>query len=328
MRGLRQAAFLLAFVFLCVLAVRADAASVTLSEGYFYDANRDRTILYKLYAPEPLESQSPVVIFSHGLGGSTASAPYLGEALAAHGYIAFFIQHPGSDIEIWKGKTDPEEINQALRHASRHPRVAMDRFKDLPVVLEELEAMNQQRGNPLYRMMDLGRIGMAGHSYGGRSVMAAAGEETDLEGYSFHEPRIKAAVVLSPNVPDRYLGAPDADLTAVYKDVTIPVFHITGTKDDHPFSAGGFDPVTRTMPFRNIAAPGQYLLVLGGADHYSFGGSIVRGMKTSDVPYQKLVAEAVVLFFDAKLKGNVQAEQELTIGFPRKLSGDDVFEYK
>ncbi len=39
---------------------------------------------------------SPVVLFSHGLGGSREGFKHGGEHWAKRGYIAFFIQHPGA----------------------------------------------------------------------------------------------------------------------------------------------------------------------------------------------------------------------------------------
>jgi predicted dienelactone hydrolase len=44
----------------------------------------------------------PVILFSHGLGGSKENSAYLGNFWAAAGYIAVFMQHKGSDIDIWK----------------------------------------------------------------------------------------------------------------------------------------------------------------------------------------------------------------------------------
>ena len=40
---------------------------------------------------------APVVLFSHGLGGSREGYGYLGSYWAAHGYVAVHLQHIGSD---------------------------------------------------------------------------------------------------------------------------------------------------------------------------------------------------------------------------------------
>src|SRR3990167_3541328 len=44
----------------------------------------------------------PVILFSHGLGGSREGNRFLGEHWARRGYVAVFLQHPGSDTGVWK----------------------------------------------------------------------------------------------------------------------------------------------------------------------------------------------------------------------------------
>jgi predicted dienelactone hydrolase len=53
---------------------------------------------------------APVVLFSHGLGGSRTGSVFLGEHWAARGYVAVFLQHPGSDDSIWKDKPWQERM--------------------------------------------------------------------------------------------------------------------------------------------------------------------------------------------------------------------------
>lgn len=326
MRALKQAVFLLIFTVFCGLATQAYAATVIVTDSQFYDPERDRYVPFRLYAPSPVASPAPVIIFSHGLGGSIEAAPYLGDALASEGYMTFFIQHPGSDREIWRGLRDAGEVTKALRQSIRNPNHAIDRYKDLTFVINELIAAHGDRESPLFRKLDLRRIGMAGHSYGARSVMMAAGEQTPFGGPVFKDPRVRAAIALSPDIPDKYIGKSDEEIATLYTDIEIPIFHITGTEDGHPFH-DGFDPVTRTLPYKNIKTPHQYLLVLDGAEHSTFGGSVRKG-KVTDAGYQQTVAEAAVMFFNAYLMGDTIALSDLRQGFRKKLSPMDRFEYK
>lgn len=317
---LKHLTFLLTFA--GILTQNAYAAEITY--GIFKDRQRSREIPYKLYAPVSASEPAPVVIFSHGLGGSTEAAPYLGHALAENGYYAFFIQHPGSDKSVWEGK-GLLEIKKALRESIATPESAINRYNDLPFVVDELERLNRSEG-PLHGRLDLSRIGMAGHSFGARSVMAAAGEAATFGGPAFFkDPRIKAAIALSPNVPERSADTPAAELSPLYRHISIPLFHVTGTKDGHPFRRD-FDPATRTKPYQAIEAPDQYLLVLDGAEHSTFGGH-KRG-HANDAAYRKTVAEGAVLFFDAYLKGNREALARLREDFPKGLALGDRFEFK
>jgi predicted dienelactone hydrolase len=68
-----------------------------------HDAKRDRNIPIRVYLPSE-KSPAPVVLFSHGLGGSREGNAYLGTHWAARGYAAVFLQHPGSDTSVWKDK--------------------------------------------------------------------------------------------------------------------------------------------------------------------------------------------------------------------------------
>jgi predicted dienelactone hydrolase len=69
-----------------------------------HDEARQRDIPIRVYLPGG-ESPAPVILFSHGLGGSRETSPYLGKHWSARGYVAVFLQHPGSDESIWKGKS-------------------------------------------------------------------------------------------------------------------------------------------------------------------------------------------------------------------------------
>src|SRR5450755_2938173 len=80
------------------------------------DAVRNRDIPVRIYLP-PNEKPAPVVLFSHGLGGSRAGSEFLGEQWAARGYLAVFVQHPGSDEAVWEN-APPLERMAALRQAA------------------------------------------------------------------------------------------------------------------------------------------------------------------------------------------------------------------
>ena len=68
------------------------------------DEARKRDVPLRVCLPATTEP-AQVVIFSHGLGGSRENNPYLGTHSAARGYVAVFLQHPGSDVPF--GKTRP-----------------------------------------------------------------------------------------------------------------------------------------------------------------------------------------------------------------------------
>src|SRR5450432_2707225 len=80
------------------------------------DAKRSRDIPIRVYLPKE-KAPAPVVLFSHGLGGSREGSAFLGNHWAARGYVAVFLQHPGSDESIWKNKP-PAQRMAALQAAA------------------------------------------------------------------------------------------------------------------------------------------------------------------------------------------------------------------
>src|SRR6185369_13262736 len=67
-------------------------------------ARNNRPVPVKIYAPEKGAGPFPVIVFSHGLGGSREAYEYLGRHWASHGYVVAHVQHEGSDDQVWKGK--------------------------------------------------------------------------------------------------------------------------------------------------------------------------------------------------------------------------------
>ena len=68
----------------------------------FTDSKRTRELPLLVYLPSDSAKAAPVVLFSHGLGGSRSGSAFLGKHWSARGYVAVFLQHPGSDDGVWK----------------------------------------------------------------------------------------------------------------------------------------------------------------------------------------------------------------------------------
>ena len=61
------------------------------------DSARNRKVPVKIYYPEKGQGPFPVIVFSHGLGGSREGYEYLGRRWASHGYVSVHVQHLGSE---------------------------------------------------------------------------------------------------------------------------------------------------------------------------------------------------------------------------------------
>src|SRR4051794_3085103 len=97
---------LLPFPYPCPAATayqpHANPVRVTSVTTEWTDAKRNRKVPAKIYFPASLPAASPVVIFSHGLGGSREDYAYLGQYWASCGYITVHLQHLGSDSTLWQ----------------------------------------------------------------------------------------------------------------------------------------------------------------------------------------------------------------------------------
>lgn len=294
---------------LYVMCLLLQLPAATHIDGMCHDAERQREIPWRAHLPEPLEEPCPVIIFSHGLGGSKNNYMYIGQHLADSGYICFHIQHPGSDVGVWKGARSRAQIMQKLQASIRDPNNAINRYRDHGTFLDYLETLNQEHAR-LQGLLDLQRIGMAGHSYGSRSTLAAAGERISPLKISYRDQRIKAGVLMSPNQSEWIKG----NAREWYTDITIPLFHMTGTEDGGVLAhQQGMTWEDRIKPWQAITAEAQYLLVLDEADHRTFSGlrSQIGREKPRDQEHLQLIKTGVQYFFDAYVRDQAAAQTYL-----------------
>lgn len=329
---MRFITLVLGFVLMFWATARAtDTPTVQTILGEWHDAARnDRTIPYKIYyAPGALGARL-VVIFSHGLGGNREGSAFLLSYLAANGYVAVAVQHPGSDTPAVfgditaataAGSIDRDRINGDMTQAMS-ASVAVDRFRDIPFAISMLADMNA--GDSAMRgRLDMTRVGMSGHSYGGVTTQALAGQRFPL-GSSFADPRVKAAIIYSPSKPRR------GDAASAFADIKIPTFHMTGTEDKSPIAQADMTPQDRLIPYEAIHTADKFLLVLTGGDHMVFSGHRFRGDSNSkDERWHAIVQRASLAFWDAYLLDRPEAKTYLTGGaFARDLGDDGHFEFQ
>jgi predicted dienelactone hydrolase len=98
----------------------------------------------------------PLILLSHGTGGSALMMAWLGTQLAAHGYIAAAVNHPGNNA------LEPYTIQGFT--------LGWERAVDLSRALDGMLADPEFRSR-----IDAGRVGAAGFSFGGYTMMVLAG---------------------------------------------------------------------------------------------------------------------------------------------------------
>ena len=284
-----------------------------------HDATRNRDIPLRLYLPPKKAPPAPVILFSHGLGGSRAASVFLGEHWAARGYVAVFLQHPGSDESVWADQPVLKRM-QALEEAASVQNFLL-RVQDVPAVLNQLEIWNAEKTNSLAGLLDLKKVGMSGHSFGAVTAQALSGETLPLGGQSFTDPRIKAAVVFSPSAPRAGSAA------TAFGSVRIPWMLMTGTKDVAPI--GNADLKSRLAVYPALRGAPKYEIVLHNAEHSAFTDRALPGDSEPRNPnHHRVILALSTAFWDAYLRADAEALTWLKSTAPRTvMEADDQWQF-
>ncbi|MCB1204145.1 MAG: acetylhydrolase [Verrucomicrobiae bacterium] len=314
--------FLLSLILLGHLVPLAQGETPATIEVLRYepvDASRARTVPVKIYRVKSAEAR-PVIVFSHGLGGSRENSAYLAEHWARHSYVAVFVQHPGSDESVWKEAGRGERF-AAMKEAASG-RSLLDRLGDIPFVLDQLERWNADSAHPLHGALDLEHIGMTGHSFGAVTTQAMMGQHYPL-GKSFPDPRLDAFLPMSPSTGR---GVPAA---TAFGQIQAPVLCMTGTEDTSVIT-----PETTAASRREVYASmpkgDKYQLVFEGGTHSAFSDTALLKEKRFE-HHHGAIQTISTRFWDAYLKGDAAAKAWLRSDKPRtdaKLLPKDVWEWK
>jgi apolipoprotein N-acyltransferase len=229
----------------------------------------------------PAPTGFPLVVISHGTGGSASAMAWLGTRLAARGYIAVAVNHPG---------------NNALEpYTVRGFTLWWERAADLSQAIDEMLA--DPRLGP---HIDAQRIGAAGFSLGGYTMIEIAGgrsssaffdlcnrhpengkctsppEFPDLvpkavallrsdpgyraavagAGGDYRDRRVRAVFAIAPALESVFL--PES-----LRSISIPVEIVAG-------SADAIEPVAANAKRFAAHIPGSRLVLFPGAGHYTF----------------------------------------------------------
>ncbi|MDO9437866.1 alpha/beta fold hydrolase [Hydrogenophaga sp.] len=230
-------------------------------------------------------ARMPLVILSHGTGAAASAIAWLGETLAANGYIVAAANHHGNTAA---------EATRPLQGTL----VWWDRPRDVSVLIDRLLA------DPVWGpRIDTSRIGIAGFSIGGYTALASVGARLSRAQWRAFclDPATEVFCQLPPEVSGRFPAGEDVRLLtqdprvmaavahmeddyrdpriraafsmapvvggAVRRDslgaVAVPVHILVGADDDQAAPRWNAEPLAK-------AIPGAELTVFPGVTHYSF----------------------------------------------------------
>ena len=225
--------------------------------------------------PERSAGLMPVLIISHGITGMRQLHTSLAEKFASNGFAVFALDHtydanisvfPDGFIADYRSNIigNPDSVNIRKRQIDT-------RVSDIRFILDELEDI--QSGalrHPLNGYLDLNRIGITGHSFGGATVALAAKKDARVKAVSLIDgwmnPLPDKVIRDGVEQPFLYMGRPswvDSDYPSspsiseiMHKSNKGPSHHITikNTRHLNFCDAPLFTPI------------GKYLVEIGDID--------------------------------------------------------------
>lgn len=244
------------------LSVQAQAESLMLGD-----------LKAEVWPPAAVSGRQPVIVFSHGFHGCATQSTFLMKALAAHGYWVFAANHHdavcnGGESRMRDRPTSPLRKPESWNDASYR-----DRADDIRHLIAAVKQDSRYRDR-----LDWSRLGLAGHSLGGYTVLALSGAwpSWKLDG-------VKAVLALSPYAQPFILKQTLAGLS-------VPVMYQGGTRDP------GITPSIRKNSGAYTQSPSpKYYVEFEGAAHFAWSD---RGELA-----QPQIVDYSVAFFDHYLKG-------------------------
>jgi predicted dienelactone hydrolase len=271
-----------------------------------HDARRDKDLHLRVFYPEAT-GRYPVIVFSHGAGGSQNCCEELTQHWASYGYVVLQPTHEDSAVQRRDAGEENVRFMQVVRDALKDPKLWESRPRDISFLLDSLNEL-EKRIPPLADKMDEAHMGVGGHSMGSFTTEALAGALVDLpgkSGTSLADPRVKAALCLSPQGPGQ-VGLSESS----FRTMHLPFLGITGSLDSlGPLANAAW----HKQPFA-LSPPGdKYHVFIEGANHMSFitAHTLQPGKAQQAESILAYTNSAALAFWDAYLKNDSSAKAYL-----------------
>jgi len=276
-----------------------------IEELVLHDPVRGKELETRVYYPKA-GGTFPVIIFSHGGGGSKDGYGDLARFWTSHGYVCIHPTHEDTRLSLQRATLSEEKFRNEFFGFWNNPAKLIDRAKDIPLVIDSLELIGKQIPQ-LKSKIDYRAVGVGGHSAGAYSAQVIGGAVLTFEDgkpQNAVDDRVRAVVLLSAQ------GPPQQGLTwHSWDNFTKPMLNVTGSRDGR---GHGQKMVTKLAPYLYSPPGERYLLFLEGAGH-NLGG-IALAIPQPNNPEQLFVdciKIASLAFWDTFLNTDPAAREYL-----------------
>ena len=253
-----------------------DGSRPTPAEGEAPGA-ADRTLVTTIVRPEA-PGPFPLILFSHGFGGSGEDYADLLRSMASAGYVVAAPDYPLTSEHTPGGpiRGTPDMAEQPA---------------DASYVIDQILRMSGEPAGPLSGSVDPERIGAAGHSMGAGVTMGLSYNDC------CQDRRVKAAAILAGGIPSVYRGVN-------FRPPSPPILVVHGESDESLPYLGG------RRVYLDAGIPKFLLTVIGGNHNSPYSAAVDR-------PDAQVVLAATIDFFDTYLKGRPDGITRLRAGTDR-----------
>lgn len=218
--------------------------------------------------PLTVNGPYPLLVFSHGYGGSGYNAIFLAEKLAAQGWIVACPDHHDkySTFRIHTGRTTVLNRLNMVKDAKKIAASGPDNRSLYLYRIKEMKlALDGMLSSDLFgKVIDQQRIAVGGHSFGGYTALGVSGTLKD-----YYDPRIKAILLFSTGAGG-YLYRENE-----LKSVKIPSMLLMGEEEQEELRGETTMAEISAKIFNSLSSP-KYFLVIKGADHFSFDNRLTN----------------------------------------------------
>jgi predicted dienelactone hydrolase len=276
------------------------------SDIVLHDAKRNKDLHVRIFYPNA-PGKYPLIVFSHGAGGSQTCCDSLTRHWASYGYITIQPTHDDSTTQRRNSGEENIRFMQAVRDALKNPALWESRPQDISFVLDSLPVL-EKRIPPLSGKIDKDRIGVGGHSMGSYTAEAVAGATVDLPNRpatNLADSRVKAVLCLSPQGPDQF-----GLTTHSFDQIKLPFIGMTGSLDSLGPVAS---PAWHKTPFERSQPGDKFHVFIEGANHMSFisARTLLPARVAQGEAILSYTNSASLAFWDAYLKSDAKAKKYL-----------------